>query len=146
MKLRFIFLGKKNTSFLELLIKEYLKRLNKYVKSEYIFIDEKNSVKLEQKIIKQVKSRDYMIVLDEKGQTFTTVEYAKLLKKTLINFSSIIFIVGDAYSVPKSISNHANTIFSLSKMTFPHMIARLIILEQTYRSFCILNNHPYHHE
>ena len=85
MKLRFIFLGKKNTSFLDLLIKEYFKRLNKYVKSEYIFIDEKNSVKLEQKIIKQVKSRDYMIVLDEKGQTFTTVEYAKFLKKTLIN-------------------------------------------------------------
>jgi len=146
MKLRFIFLGKKNTSFLEGLIKEYLKRLNKYVKAEYIFIDEKNNLKLEQKIIKQVKKRDYMIVLDEKGNTFTTLEYASLLKKTLVNFSSIIFIVGDAYSVPNSISAHANTIFSLSKMTFPHMIARLIILEQTYRSFCILNNHPYHHE
>ena len=146
MKLRFIFLGKKNTSFLELLIKEYLKRLNKYVKAEYIFLDEKHDLKLEQKIIKQVKPRDYMIILDEKGQTFTTLEYAKLLKKTLIDFSSIIFIVGDAYSVPDSISTHANTIFSLSKMTFPHMIARLIILEQTYRSFCVLNNHPYHHE
>ena len=146
MKLRFIFLGKKNTSFLDSLITEYLKRLNKYVKAEYVFIDEKNNIKLEQKIIKQVKPRDYMIVLDEKGQTFNTVEYAKFLKKRIINSSSIIFIVGDAYSVPKSIFTHANTIFSLSKMTFPHMIARLIILEQTYRSFCILNNHPYHHE
>ena len=83
MKLRFIFLGKKNTSFLEGLIKEYLKRLNKYVKAEYIFIDEKNNLKLEQKILKYVKPRAYLIVLDEKGKTFTTLEYTSLLKKNL---------------------------------------------------------------
>ena len=61
------------------------------------------------------------------------------------NSSSIIFLVGDAYGVPKSIINQANYVISMSKMTLPHLIARLMIVEQTYRGFTILNNHPYHH-
>lgn len=146
MKLRFIFLGKKNTPLLGDIMLSYMKRLGKYVKSEHIFIDEKNDAKLAQKISKHIQDKSYLIVLDEHGALLATSDYAKLVKHKMINHASLIFLIGGAYGVPESIKNRANYLLAVSTMTFPHMIARLILIEQTYRAFCILNNHPYHHE
>ena len=146
MKLRFIFLGKKNSSLVDKGIADYRVRLNKYINSECIFIDEKNENKLSQKLFKQIKPRDCVFVLDECGTCFSTLKYAQLIKKKMANYSSIIFVVGSAYGIPQRIIQKAHLVISLSSMTFPHMIARLLLIEQTYRVFCILNNHPYHHE
>jgi len=146
MKLRFIFLGKKNSSFLDVMMTDYMIRLNKYAQSECVFIDEKNEHKLEQRLLKKVKPRDCLIILDEKGKSLNTPEYSKFIYNKITNHASVIFLVGDAYGVPDNIMNKATAVIALSKMTFPHMVARLMLLEQTYRVFCILNNHPYHHE
>ena len=145
MKLKFIFLGKKNIDLLESIINKYLTRLNHYVKSEFFYLSEKNNRKLEEKILSFIKPNEYFVVLDEHGELLSTLEYADFLKKKINNSSSIIFLVGDAYGVPKTIINQANYLMSMSKMTLPHLIARLMIIEQTYRVFTILNNHPYHH-
>ena len=67
-------------------------------------------------------------------------------KQKIENHDSVIFLVGGAFGVPKPIINKCHSLLSFSEMTFPHLIARLILLEQTYRAFSILNNHPYHHE
>ena len=146
MKLKFIFLGKKNPSVFDSVINNYINRLNHYVKSECIFLNDKSSIKLEQKILIKIGSRDCLIVMDELGKSFNTLKFSKLIQKTTLNYNSIIFLVGGAYGVSEKIKNKSHYILSLSEMTLPHMIARLILVEQTYRAFTIFNNHPYHHE
>ena len=86
------------------------------------------------------------MILDENGILNNTSTYTKFIQQKISNYQTLIFIVGDAYGVPSILSDRADSIISLSKMTFPHSIARLILVEQTYRAFTILNNHPYHHE
>ena len=146
MKLKFIFLGKSDPKLVSSLIEKYLKRLNNYVKSELLFFSEKNPIKLEKKIAKYINNRTHLIVLDEHGSLKDTVQYTKFIQKRISNHETLIFVVGDAYGIPLQLVDRADSILSLSKMTFPHLIARLILIEQTYRAFTILNNHPYHHE
>mgnify|MGYP001228721655 CR=1 FL=1 len=146
MKLKFIFLGKQDLQSISFLIEKYLKRLNTYVKSELLVISEKNPIKLDKKITKHITSRTYLMILDENGILNNTSTYTKFIQQKISNYQTLIFIVGDAYGVPSILSDRADSIISLSKMTFPHSIARLILVEQTYRAFTILNNHPYHHE
>ena len=146
MKLKFIFLGKKNSESFTSFMAQYLKRLNGYTKSEVLFFSEKNEIKLGKKVLAHIKIGDFFIILDERGQCMNTLDYAQFIREKTENYDSIIFLVGDAFGVPKSIVDHCHSFISLSKMTFPHLVARLILLEQTYRAFTILNNHPYHHE
>ncbi len=146
MKLKFIFFGKKNLHSFEPDISKYLKRLNSYTKAEIIFLSEKNELKLEKKFKSIITPNNYVFSLEENGQPMNTLTYANFLKKKMEDFDSIIFLVGDAYGIPKSILSKSNYSLSLSEMTFTHLIARLILVEQTYRVFTIFNNHPYHHE
>lgn len=146
MKLKFIFLGKKMSSSFDAMIMNYLKRLNVYVKSEYVYLQDKNQSKLEQKILSNIKANTCLIILDEGGKGFSTLEYTRFIEDKINRYSSLLFVVGDAYGISNKIINSSNYVIALSKMTFPHVIARLILVEQTYRSFTILNNHPYHHE
>ena len=146
MKLKFIFLGKKVSEPIDTMIVNYLKRLNLYVKSEYLYLQDKNQAKLEQKILSTIKPNTCLIILDEKGKNLNTLEYTHFIEDKINRYSSILFVVGDAYGIPNKILNLSDYLIALSKMTFPHLLARLILVEQTYRSFTILNNHPYHHE
>ena len=146
MKLKFIFLGKKHPKSFSILMEKYFRRLNMFVKSELLFVQEKNPNKLNQKISKHINAKSYLMILDEKGAQLDTLNYAKLIKKKMINYDSLIFIVGDAYGIPQTLIDKSDSIISLSKMTLPHLVARLMLLEQMYRVFTVLNNHPYHHE
>jgi len=146
MTLKFIFLGKKTPKVFYPIIDNYINRLNKYIRLDVIFVNERNENKLEQKILKHIRLNSCFIVLDEKGKLLDTLRYTQLLQKKMENNSLIIFLVGSAYGVPKKIIDRSDHVISISNMTFPHLIARLILIEQTYRSFTILNNHPYHHE
>ncbi|MAQ47893.1 MAG: hypothetical protein CMD27_03345 [Flavobacteriales bacterium] len=146
MKLSFIFLGKKKLESYDLLMSKYFKRLNSFINSDVLFINEKNNLKLEKKISTLLKSRDLLVVLDEKGIHMSSDKYAFFLNEKLKQFNTIFFLVGASYGVPLNIIKQANFTISLSKMTLPHLIARLVLVEQTYRALTILNNHPYHHE
>ena len=146
MKLRFIFLGKKNPYSWGLIIDNYLKRLNVYSTVEVVFFNENNSLKMEQKVFKQITPNSFFIVLDNNGLLLDTAKYAQFIQDKSLYNSVLIFLIGGAYGVPSNIMNRADKIISLSKMTFPHSLARLILIEQTYRALTILQNHPYHHE
>ena len=146
MKLKFIFLGKKGSLSFNSIINKYIKRLGQYAKSEYVFFNDKDSRKIEKKILGTITPQEYLIVLDESGKLLSTLKFTQFLEQKTMSCNSIIFVVGGAYGVPKNIINKSNYLLSFSKMTLPHMIARLILVEQTYRAFTILHHHPYHHE
>ena len=146
MKLTFIFLGKKKLESYDLLMNKYCKRISSFINSEVLFINEKNNLKLEKKISNLIKDQDSLIVLDEHGTLMNSKEYALFLNKKMKQVNTIFFLVGASYGLPSNIINQANFKISLSKMTLPHLIARLVLVEQTYRALTILNNHPYHHE
>jgi len=96
--------------------------------------------------MKQVKDSDYLILLDEQGRMFTSSGFAKLIENHLTGAKNeVVFAIGGAHGFDESIKRRANLILSLSSLTFPHQLARLIFTEQLYRAFTIIRNEPYHH-
>lgn len=157
MKIQFWVIGKTDQSYLREGVEIYEKRIKRYVPFEMDIIpDVKNSGKLnptqlkekeEQLVLSRLKSDDYLILLDEKGKTYTSVKYAAFIEKTLhLSYKRLIFLVGGAYGFSEGVYNRSNAMLSLSNMTFSHQMIRLFFLEQTYRAFTILNNEPYHNE
>ena len=98
-------------------------------------------------ILKNIKNTDDVILLDERGSTFTSLEWASHLQKKM-NYEGkdIVFVIGGAYGFSQKVYQRANSKMSLSKMTFSHQIIRVIFLEQLYRAFTIMKGEPYHHE
>lgn len=127
-------LGKIKQSFVQHGMNEFLKRLQQYTKVEYI---EKNNVNIE-------KLNGYIIALDEHGQQFASAEFAQLIKKTTLENKNLIFIIGEAEGLSEEILKKCSKTISLSTMTFPTQLVRLIFAEQLYRAFTIINNEPYH--
>lgn len=157
MKIEFWIIGKTDKAYLKEGIEIYEKRIKRYLPFELQLIpDVKNAGKLapeqlklkeEKLILSKLKPEDYLILLDEKGKVFSSVEYATFIEKLLTqSHKRLIFQVGGAYGFSKAIYSRANAKLSLSKMTFSHQMIRLFFLEQTYRALTILNNEPYHNE
>ncbi len=141
MKIKLIFLGKKKRNSLDELIMKYFSRIQKEVSSELIFVPNFK------KKISYINNDDFVILIDEKGVQYDSILFSEKIKIYLQDsVKSIVFIVGDAYGFSEKLYKRSNQIISLSKLTFTHEIARLIIVEQLYRSITIIKNHPYHHE
>ncbi len=141
MKIKLIFLGKKKRNSLDDLIMKYFSRIQKEISSELIFVPNFK------KKISYINNNDFVILIDEKGVQYDSILFSKKIKSYLQDsVKSIVFIVGDAYGFSEKLYKRSNEIISLSKLTFTHEIARLIIIEQLYRSITIIKNHPYHHE
>ena len=148
--IRIICIGKIKEKYLVDAINEYKKRLSKYTKLEITELpdfdyDLKKSLEIERdNILKNIKLTDYNILLDLDGQEFTSLEFARNIDKIRLNNSNINFIIGGSNGVHDDIKKIANSIICFSKLTFPHQLFRVILLEQIYRSFKILNNEEYH--
>ena len=149
--LKIITVGKLKETYLKDAQLEYEKRLSKYTKIEIVEIEdskidsEKEALEEEkEKILKNINSKDYVITLEIEGKELTSIEFSNLIDKTLISNSNITFIIGSSYGIHKSIKDIANYHLSFSKMTFPHQLFRIFLLEQIYRSYKILNNEKYH--
>ena len=98
-------------------------------------------------IIAKIQPSDYVILLDNKGQEFTSLRFAdKLHSWQLSGKKRLVFVIGGAYGFSEDLNRIANGSLSLSKMTFSHQMVRLFFIEQLYRGYTILNNEPYHHE
>jgi 23S rRNA (pseudouridine1915-N3)-methyltransferase len=98
-------------------------------------------------ILKKLDSSDFVILLDENGKEKSSLEFANLIQQSLNQgLKTIIFVIGGAYGFSEELYLRSNLKLSLSKMTFPHLMTRLIFTEQLYRSFTILKNEPYHHQ
>ncbi|HWB61972.1 MAG TPA: 23S rRNA (pseudouridine(1915)-N(3))-methyltransferase RlmH, partial [Chitinophagales bacterium] len=107
---------------------------------------EKAKVKEGEMILKKIGPTDYVVLLDEKGKEFTSLQWAAQIEG-LFNQSlkNLVYIVGGAYGFSDELYNRANAKLSLSKMTFSHQIIRVIFMEQLYRAFTIIKGEPYHH-
>jgi 23S rRNA (pseudouridine1915-N3)-methyltransferase len=99
------------------------------------------------KIIMSLNTEDYVILLDEKGKELRTVELSQMIEKVFaLNKKRIVFVIGGPWGFSDEVYSRADNKLSLSKMTFPHELVRLLFLEQLYRVFTILRGEPYHHE
>ena len=142
--IRIICVGKIKETFYKEAIEEYLKRLQKYHK---IIIDEiiDSDIKTEGKIIlEKIKEKDYVITLEITGKEMNSLKFSEYLNKTFIINSNITFIIGGSDGLDNKVKERANYKISFSKLTFPHQLFRVILLEQIYRSFKIINNETYH--
>ena len=142
MKIKLIFFGKKRKKNLDELTMSYFKRIQKEINSEIIFISDQKKISPN-----YFKENDLVILIDEKGKQYHSISFSKKFKMLIQKSKKkIILIVGDASGFSSEIYNRSNEIISLSKFTFTHEIARLVIVEQIYRAITIIKNHPYHNE
>ena len=157
MKIKLIVVGKTNAKYLLEGEREYEKRLRHYTKFEEIIVQEiKQSGKLSesefkkkegQLILGKLENSDYVILLDEKGKSFSSLEFSEFLQQKMnSSLKSLVFVVGGAFGFSDQVYQRANSKLSLSKMTFSHQMVRLIFKEQLYRGFSILRGEKYHHE
>jgi 23S rRNA (pseudouridine1915-N3)-methyltransferase len=155
MKTEIWWIGKTFQDFTSNGCKDYLKRIQKFTPIEIVEIadikgqtDPKNIKSLEAgKILSRLKKEDYLILLDEKGKQYSSVEFSAMLqKKENQSVKKVVFLIGGAYGFDEKIYERANETLSLSRMTFSHQLIRLIFMEQLYRAYAILNNLPYHNE
>ena len=149
--IKIVCIGKVKESYLRDAIEEYKKRISKYTQLEiieledYSFQDNNVTLKKEkEKILKVLNNKDYIITLEIDGNQITSEEFANKIDKTFIENSNITFIIGGSYGLDEEIKKLSNFKLSFSKMTFPHQLFRLILLEQIYRAFKINNHEEYH--
>lgn len=142
--IKIICVGKLKEDYLKEGINDYIKRINKYTKIELIEIKDSNIEDEEKEILRYINNKDYIISLCIEGYNISSRELADKIDKTLINYPNISFIIGGSDGLGNKIKELSNYKLSFSKMTFPHGLFRLILLEQIYRVFKILNNETYH--
>jgi 23S rRNA (pseudouridine1915-N3)-methyltransferase len=157
MKISLLQLGKTTDKNISEIAELYTSRIRKYMAFEIITLpDLKNSgnmtiqeqkVKEGKKIIQSLNSDDYVILLDERGREFRTVDFSKWLEKIfMIPKKRIVFLIGGPWGFSDEVQARADFKISLSLMTFPHQLVRLLFLEQMYRVFTIIKGEPYHHD
>ncbi len=157
MKIKLLAIGKTDDKHLIQLIEVYEKRLSHYINFELkVLPDLKNTKNLsenEQKekegtfIIKELTATDQLLLLDERGHIFRSVEFSRFLQKKMNSgIKRLVFVIGGPYGFSDAVYKKAQGKVALSKMTFSHQMIRLLMVEQLYRSFTILKNEPYHHE
>lgn len=129
-------------------VKEYQKRISKYTKLEIIELPDYNydvsKTKLEEgkNILSKIKEKDFVVTLEVEGKKFSSPELSEFIDKNISR--NIIFIIGGSNGLSKEVLDRSNYALSFSDLTFPHQLFRIILLEQIYRSFKILNNESYH--
>ncbi|HEU7980581.1 TPA: 23S rRNA (pseudouridine(1915)-N(3))-methyltransferase RlmH [Streptococcus pneumoniae] len=158
MKIKVVTVGKLKEKYLKDGIAEYSKRISRFAKFEMIELsDEKtldkaseseNQKILEiegQRILSKIADRDFVIVLAIEGKTFFSEEFSKQLEETSIKgFSTLTFIIGGSLGLSSSVKNRANLSVSFGRLTLPHQLMRLVLVEQIYRAFTIQQGFPYH--
>jgi 23S rRNA (pseudouridine1915-N3)-methyltransferase len=156
MKIKFICVGKTVESFLKEGELNYQTRLKHYIPFERIDLPDLknvknlsvNQIKTEEGnlILKQLTSNQEVILLDENGKHFSSVEFAQFLDVSFLHSSKdLVFVIGGPYGFSDEVYARAGSKFSLSKMTFSHQMVRMIFLEQLYRALTIRKGEPYHH-
>jgi len=158
-KINLLVIGSLKEEYLKNMSNEYIKRLSKFTNLNIIEFKElelpknlnSNNIDLllekeNEQILKLIKKEDYLLLLDLHGKSLTSENFANLIDKTISNLrGSLIIAIGGTLGVSKSLVNRANFRLKLSDLTFTHQFSRVIILEQLYRAFKIINNEAYHH-
>lgn len=156
MTIKLLAIGKTDNKALQLLIEEYQKRLNFYIKFQLEIIPDlkkvKNLSEEQQKqkegelILNAINSSDILVLLDENGKQMDSISFSNYLQKHMNSgIKQLVLVIGGPYGFSDDVYKQAQGKISLSKMTFSHQMVRLFIIEQLYRGFTILKNEPYHH-
>lgn len=157
MKVRLIAIAPTDATYLREGINTYIERLKHYVNIEYTELPgvkkagamTKDELKKREgeELLKQINNSSVVILLDEKGQAFTSITFSKFIQQKLNSgVKSIVFLVGGSFGFSDAIYKRANYKLSLSQMTFSHQMVRLFFVEQLYRAFTIIKGESYHHE
>ena len=157
MNIKLLAIGKTDNKNLQLLIEEYAKRLSFYIKFDLeIIADIKNvknlsesqqKIKEGELILSKIGPTDELILLDENGKVFSSLEFSDYLQKKMnAGIKTLVFVIGGPYGFSDEVYQKSKGKISLSAMTFSHQMVRLFFIEQVYRGFTILKNEPYHHQ
>ena len=157
MKITLLTVGKTDKDWVRQGLDIYVSRLKHYIPFSIVEIPELKNVSALSKeqikskegdlILKAIRPNDDVILLDERGKEYTSIELARIIQdKISYEGRDIIFIIGGAYGFSDAVYQRANSKRSLSKMTFSHQMVRAIFAEQIYRAFTIMRGEPYHHE
>ena len=155
MNIKLIYLSRNKNNNIELLVNDYEKKINHFVKFSTFCLKNKSQSNEKSQIIKSesdlilknINKEDTVVLLDEKGKEYSSCELADLISTNMMDRTkNLTFIIGGAYGFSKKLKGIFNFKISLSKLTFPHDMARLFFCEQLYRSFTIINNIPYHNK
>lgn len=157
MKIILLVIGKTDNKHLQFLMDDYSKRLGFYISFELEVIpDIRNAKNLSEtlqkkaegeEILKRISSSDILILLDEKGKSYSSEGFSEFLQKKMNSgIKNLVFAIGGPYGFSEEIYERNDGKLSLSSMTFSHQMVRLFFIEQLYRGFTILRNEPYHHK
>ena len=149
MKIKVAWIGKTKEPAIETLTGEYLKRISHYAEVAGVVLKDEAAVLSlasgeRQQKRSQNKERYKLVLLDSRGKQFSSEELAEFLEREQGNATPLLFAIGGSDGFREETRRHAGVILSLGKMTLPHELARVILVEQLYRAFTILKNHPYH--
>lgn len=157
MKITLLTVGKTDKDWVRQGMDIYVSRLKHYIPFSVVEIPELKNVSALTKdqiktregelILKQIKPTDDLILMDERGKEYTSVEFAKVIQdKISYAGKDMVYVIGGAYGFSDAVYQRANSKISLSRMTFSHQMVRAIFVEQIYRAFTIMKGEPYHHE
>lgn len=158
MKVKLVTVGKLKEKYLKDGIAEYSKRLSRFAKVEMVELpDEKTPDKASpaenqqimekeaERILGKIADREFVVVLAIEGQQFPSEKFSQILQETTIKgFSDITFVIGGSLGLAPSVKKRANLLMSFGKLTLPHQLMRLVLIEQIYRAFMIQQGSPYH--
>ncbi len=146
MKIKVAWIGKTKEPAIEALTGEYLKRISRYAEVAGVALKDEAAVLSlaggEQQ--KQKKERHKLVLLDSRGKQFSSEELSEFLQREQVNAIPLLFAIGGSDGFSEEARRNAGLTLSLGKMTLPHELARVVLVEQLYRAFTILKNHPYH--
>lgn len=149
--IKIITVGTLKEKYLKDAVDEYIKRIKKYTNIEIVevkdegLVESSKAIQLEnEKINKYITAKDYLITLEIEGKEFSSLEFADKLNHIQIENSNIVFVIGGSYGLSSELKQKSKLNLSFSKMTFPHQLFRILLLEQIYRAYKILNNESYH--
>ncbi|MGB8490189.1 MAG: 23S rRNA (pseudouridine(1915)-N(3))-methyltransferase RlmH [Bacteroidales bacterium] len=156
MKIALLLNGKTSEDYIAKGISSFAERIKKYTPFEIITLpDIKNTrnmpvrekkIKEAEKILGFFREGDYVVILDEKGKEYSTLELSKWLEqKIMLPMKRLVFVIGGPWGFADEIYDRADASISLSRLTFSHQIIRLLFLEQLYRVFTVIKGEPYHH-
>lgn len=157
MKITLLTVGKTDKDWVKEGMNIYISRLKHYIPFSVVEIPElknvssltKDQIKTREGelILKNIRPTDDVILLDEKGKEYTSVEFARIIQDKISYIGKdIVYVIGGAYGFSEDVYKRANSKISLSRMTFSHQMVRAIFVEQLYRAFTIMKGEPYHHE
>jgi len=156
MKIILCSIGKPHDTNLKVAIEDFAKRINNYYPVEWLIVPPPKNAgvlsaddlkKAEASIVmQQLNKEDYLVLLDERGKNISSLDLAEMLQQRGNESTKrVVFLIGGAFGVDKTIFKRANFTWGLSKLVFPHMIVRLVLAEQVYRACSIIRNEKYHH-